>query len=94
VDEYNVIIETDEEGNVHKYWRNFRDPEGNRIVVYDVEDIDKIDGAEAILKKVQIARTWLKDSWGVDLDELRNEVQTRQASYNINELRKLVYDIQ
>ena len=94
VDEYNVVIETDEEGNVHKYWRNFRDPEGNRIVVYDVEDNDKIDGAEAILKKVQIARTWLKDSWGVDLDELRNEVQTRQASYNINELRKLVYDIQ
>jgi substrate import-associated zinc metallohydrolase lipoprotein len=94
VDEYNVFIETDEEGNVHKYWRNFRDPEGNRIVVYDVEDNDKIDGAEAILKKVQIARTWLKDSWGVDLDELRNEVQTRQASYNINELRKLVYDIQ
>jgi len=85
-----VFTVTDEDGTVHKYWRNFTDPEGNRIVVYDVEDKDGIDGAEAILHKVQIARSWLKDAWNVDLDELRNEVQTRQADYDIANLRKMV----
>ena len=83
----------DEDGTVHKYWRNNKDSEGNRIIVYDVEDKDGIDGAEAILQKVQIARTWLKEAWGVDLDELREEVQYRQTHYDINELRKLVTDI-
>ena len=87
VTEYNVFIEVDEDGTVHKYWRNNRDKDGNRIVVYDVEDKDGIDGVEAIMQKVQIARGWLKDAWGVDLDELRNEVQTRQANYNIADLR-------
>lgn len=70
------------------------DSEGNRIVIYDVEDKDGIDGREAILQKVQIARQWLQDAWNVDLDELRNEVQYRQATYDINELRRWVYDIQ
>ena len=90
----NVFIEEDEDGTVHKYWRNNTDKEGNRIVVYDVEDKDGIDGVEAILQKVQIARTWLQDAWGVDLDELRNEVQYRQTHYDINDLRKQVTEIQ
>jgi len=89
-----VVNVEDENGVMHKYYRNDRDSEGNRIEVYDVEDKDGIDGAEAILKKVDIARQWLKDMWGVDLDELRNEVQYRQATYNIDELRKQVTDIQ
>ena len=93
VSEWNVFTEVDEDGTVHKYWRNNKDSEGNRIIVYDVEDKDGIDGVEAILQKVQIARTWLKEAWGVDLDELRNEVQYRQTHYDINELRKQVTDI-
>ena len=92
--EFNVWTEVDDDGTIHKYWRNNTDPDGNRIVVYDVEDKDGIDGREAILHKVDIAREWLKTAWNVDLDELRNEVQTRQATYNINELRKLVTEIQ
>ncbi len=94
VSEYNVFTEVDEDGTVHKYWRNNTDDSGNRIVVYDVEDKDGINGAEAILQKVQIAREWLKTAWNVDLDELRNEVQTRQSNYDINELRKMVTEIQ
>ena len=94
LDAYNVFIETDEDGTEHKYYRNNRDKDGNRIVVYDVEDKDGIDGRAAILQKVDIAREWLKTSWNVDLDELRQEVQTRQATYNINELRKQVTEIQ
>jgi hypothetical protein len=89
-----VFTEVDEDGTVHKYWRNNTDDSGNRIVVYDVEDKDGINGAEAILQKVQIAREWLKTAWNVDLDELRNEVQTRQSNYDINELRKMVTEIQ
>ena len=89
-----VVTVTEEDGTVNKYYRNDRDPQGNRIVVYDVEDKDGIDGAEAILKKVQIARDWLKNEWGVDLDALRQEVQERQATYNIVELRKQVTEIQ
>ena len=94
VEERYVIIDVDDEGVVHKYYRNDKDSEGHRIEVYDVEDKDGIDGAEAILKKVQIARDWLKNEWNVDLDALREEVQYRQTTYNIEELRKQVTDIQ
>ena len=93
-DERFVLTVVDEDGTVHKYYRTDRDPEGNRIVVYDVEDKDGIDGVEAIMRKVQIARDWLRDQWGVDLDALREEVQYRQATYDINTLRKWVTDIQ
>ncbi len=94
LDERYVTIVTDEDGTVRKYYRNERDKDGNRIVVYDVEDKDGINGADAILQKVQIARQWFHDAWGVDLDALREEVQTRQASYNMDELRQMVYGIQ
>ena len=79
---YEVIDEVDEEGVLHHYLRSNRN-----IVVYDVEDKDGIDGVEAINQKVQIAREWLRTAWNVDLDELRQEVQTRQRSYNIADLR-------
>lgn len=63
------------------------------IYVYDVPDTDGLDGVEIINQKVQIARQWLKDEWGVDLDKLRENVQKRQLNYDINALRKQVYDI-
>lgn len=71
------------------------DNEGKRIpiYVYDVPDTDGIDGVEVINKKVQIARQWLADEWHVDLDALRLEVQDRQKSYKIDELRKQVTNI-
>lgn len=92
----------DADGTVHKYMKGakMKDPQGNRIVVYDVVDEDGIDGVEAINQKVQIAREWLKTAWNVDLDVLRQEVQSRQVdeygrvAYDINELRKWVTEIQ
>ena len=93
IPENDVYTSIDADGTVHKYWRNNRDKNNNRIVVYDVEDTDGIDGPEAIMRKVQIARQWFRDAWDIDLDALREEVQTRQATYNMNELRKMVYDI-
>ena len=86
-----VFPEEDEEGVVHNY---FYDDDGNMIEVYDVEDKDGIDGRQAILDKVSIAREWLKNDWNVDLDELRQEVQDRQSSYSIVDLRKWVTEIQ
>ncbi len=89
-----VIKVPQEDGTVLMYFRNDTDSSGNRIVVYNVEDTDGIDGKEIILKKVQIARQWLADEWGVDLDALRAEVQKRQLNYDITELRKQVTEIQ
>jgi substrate import-associated zinc metallohydrolase lipoprotein len=94
LEERNVVVVTDEDGTVHKYWRNNRDKNGNRIIVYDVVDEDGIDGVEAINRKVDIARRWFRDAWNVDLDSLRKEVQTRQATYDINVLREMVNNIQ
>ena len=96
LDERYVVTVTDADGVVHKYYRNERDSEGNRIVVYDVEDKDGIDGSEAILQKVQIAREWFRTAWNVDLDSLRKEVQDRQVTYQtkMDSLRRQVYDLQ
>ena len=84
---------TNDDGSVSRYYLTGTDSNGNRIVVYDVEDKDGIAGDEIILQKVQIAREWLKASWGVDLDALRQEVQRKQVSYDIDELRQQVYSI-
>lgn len=58
-----------------------------------VEDFDGVDGKAVILQKVEIIRQWFASAWGLDLDKLRAEVQFRQKNYNIEELRKQVYDI-
>ncbi len=93
-DERFINTVVNEDGSVTRYWKNERDTQGNRIVVHPVEDKDGVNGAEAILQKVQIIREWFRTAWGIELDELRDEVQYRQATYDMNELRKMVYDIQ
>ncbi len=93
-DERFISTITNEDGSVVRYWKNERDADGNRVIVYAVEDNDGVDGAEAILQKLEIIRQWFRSAWGVELDELRQEVQDRQKSYDINTLRKWVYDIQ
>ena len=74
------------------------DERGNKIAIpvfaYPVEDKDGIDGVVALKEKIQIAREWLRDSFGVDLDKLREEVQKRQVSYDIVELRKQIDNVQ
>lgn len=74
------------------------DERGNKIAIpvtaYKVEDKDGIDGVAALKEKIQIARDWLRDSFGVDLDKLREEVQKRQATFDINELRKQIENVQ
>ena len=74
------------------------DERGNKIAIpvfaYPVEDKDGIDGVAALKEKIQIAREWLRDSFGVDLDKLREEVQKRQVNYDIVELRKQIDNVQ
>jgi hypothetical protein len=62
-------------------------------LVYDVEDTDGVEGDVAILRKLDIARRWLKEIWNVDIDALRQTVQYRQDNYDIDSLRTLVTSI-
>lgn len=93
LDEYDVFTVTDDDGTVHKYWRNNRDKRGNRIEVFDVEDTDGVEGDVAILRKLDIARRWLKEIWNVDIDELRATVKYRQSHIDMDSLRSLVKNI-
>lgn len=75
------------------------DAEGNRIPinVYDVEDRDGVDGVALLTQKINIARTWFREQWNIDLDALRNAVQTRVSTYDssvLEQLRQQVYGIQ
>ncbi len=71
------------------------DSNGKRIPikVFAVLDEDGVDGVAIINQKLQIARTWFKEEWGIDLEQLRNEVQYRQLNYDIEALRQQVYNI-
>lgn len=88
-------VRYDANGNRCDNNNNVLDADGNRIPikVYPVEDNDGIDGVAVINQKLQIARTWFKDEWNIDLDQLRSVVQRRQLNYDINELRQQVYNV-
>lgn len=47
---------------------------------------DMINGRVIIEKKLAICRNWLLDSWKINLDTLRAEVQQRQANINMAQL--------
>ena len=68
------------------------DAAGQRIPikVYPVDDEDEVNGREVILQKLNIARKWLMDDWGIDLDAIREMVQWRQRNYNLEELRQQI----
>lgn len=92
VNERAVVSEV-EDGKTVYYHVSLRDSSGNRIKVYAVEDKDGIDGAAVILRKVNIARNWLKSEFNVDLDELRDVVQRRQTNFDIDQLREEVDNV-
>ena len=46
-------------------------------------------GGAAILQKLEVCRTWLKEKWEVDLDAMRAEVQKRQANLDWNYIMSL-----
>lgn len=61
--------------------------------VYEVEDSDKIDGYDIIIQKQNIARAWLKDEWGISMEDLRDAVRSQQQTVNLDALRKQVEDM-
>ena len=87
-----VITDSTETG-VEYHHRTLVDSEGKPLRIYPVEDKDGIDGVAALKQKIEIARTWLKDKWGVDLDKLREVVQYRQQHIDIKALRQQIEDV-
>lgn len=37
-----------------------------------------INGKDIILQKYELAKNWLRDSWGIDIEKLREEIKERQ----------------
>jgi len=75
------------------------DKDGNRIpiVVFPVEDKDGVDGVAILEQKINIVRTWFREQWGLELDDIRNAVQNRVTTFDaakLEELRQQVYGIQ
>ena len=77
---------------------NWETDESGAVTGYNDDGLgglaDGVAGREVILQKVAIARNWFRDAWDIDLDALRAEVQLRQSSFDINELRKEVEEMQ
>ena len=73
------------------------DKEWNTVLANAAASTETAFDAQAnILTKLDIARNWFRDSWGMDLDALRAEVQKRQnelTEQKMAELRAQVYDI-
>ncbi len=84
-----VVEGTDDKGNVTYSLRN-----SPSTVVYPVPDKDGVDGVATLKLKINVCRTWFKDEWGLDLDALREEVQKRQKSYDMEALRKQVDEVE
>ncbi len=84
----NYIVHNDEQ------WANFLDiaSRGWEVQidgsVKEVEDRDGVDGKAVILQKLNICKLWLQNSWNLDLDVLRNEVQRRQNNIDMDALRE------
>lgn len=79
-----------------------RNAEGKGQIIYS-DNTDGIDGRQVILQKLEMARTWLKEKFDLNLEDLRREVQTRQwltdakgnfvFDKNGNYINRLVYPI-
>lgn len=54
------------------------DDEWNAILDKGIDTSVEVDGRTTIERKLEICTKWLDEAWGIDLDTLRNEVQTRQ----------------
>lgn len=62
--------------------------------VFPVPDNDKVNGRDLIMQKQNIVRNWFKDTWQLDFDELREIVQRRQSTFDIEALRAEIEAIQ
>lgn len=95
-EQWNALLDAASKGWIQQY-DEYNQPMVDEItrkpICIEGPDTDGVDGRAVILQKVDIARQWFKDSWNMDLDELRAEVQKRQLNYDIEELRQQVLSI-
>lgn len=89
-DQYGFGYSTVDE--VEKYIADLKEEYGENNV-FQVEDTDKVDGVDIMTRKVEIAKKWLQDTWGVDMVKLRDVVQRRQKDFNIVELRNEIENV-
>ena len=71
-----------EQLTISNYYAMQTDADGNPLLDENGKMIyleqDGVNGKEVILQKLDLVRTWLKDNFNVDLDQLRREVQNRE----------------
>lgn len=62
-----------------------------KIPVFEYKKLPVVDttGKDAILKKMAIIRTYFKDSWGLDLDKIREVVLRKSKEAENMDLTKL-----
>lgn len=84
--EYMTTVE-----EVEEYLEFMREQYGE---IFPVPDKDSVNGYDVIMQKQSIARNWFADQWKVSFDNLRVEVQRRQANFDINALRSDIDAIQ
>lgn len=92
----NLMTLVDSSGNVYSTVEQVEDylaRMGEKYTMYPYEISDGVDGRAIINQKVNIARNWLKDEWGLDFDKLREIVQRRQYDFNMDELRQEIENI-
>lgn len=87
-----LIPETDSDGNIIY----IKDSVGNFVPKYQYQQTARLtnvevdtSGRDAILQKLEIIRAYFKDTWGIDLDELRAVVLRRSAEAYSLDLKTL-----
>ena len=68
----NYLISTDAQ------WKNLMDKAKSPLNTEDSYDF--VDGRYIILYKLSVCSSWLKSSWNIDLEELRQEIMKRQEN--------------
>jgi len=89
----NYIVKTDEWWDkaydiASKGWEQIDRNRPEAGVILLKNDEDGVDGVAVLKQKIEICKDWLQTQWNLDLDEIRNEVQTRQTNIVIDELTK------
>ena len=75
------VYQVDEDGNTIFDKDGNPVPEYFKVPVFEYERAPQVDtsGLDAILKKLDILRSYFLNTWGIDIDKLR-DIVTRRAS--------------
>lgn len=74
--EYNLVriaVQRDEDGNI--VWTTDEETGKRKWTLVKTDDVD---GYSVILQKLEMCKAWAKEKFQYDIDQIRNEVQSRQ----------------